>query len=133
MCVCVRVCVCVSVCVCVCACGCVRACACACVRPCACVRVRVRACVCVVRVHVPDRLQINSSTIIVKDEADPATRLAIAEVTEEVTFHFYKLHMAQSLVAGKNYSVEFPHFRGQLRRSGEGLYLSSYTDGNQTV
>ena len=111
----------------------VRACVRVCVRACVLACVRVRACVCVVRVRVPDRLEINSSTIIVKDEADPATRLAIAEVTEEVMFHFYKLRMAHPLVAGRNYSVEFPHFRGQLRRSGEGLYLSSYTDGDQTV
>ena len=78
-------------------------------------------------------MEINSSAISVLDMAGSATPLAIAEVTEEETFHFFKIHMGQPLMANKNYSVRFPYFRGQLRRSGQGLYLSSYKDGDQTV
>ncbi|XP_070178504.1 uncharacterized protein [Littorina saxatilis] len=80
-----------------------------------------------------DRLVINSSQITLMDVDNLATSLTVGDVTEEVTYHFYHVHLASNLTEGKTYTIEFPHFTGMIRSSGQGLYLSSYKDGETTI
>ncbi|KAL8580187.1 hypothetical protein ACOMHN_059160 [Nucella lapillus] len=80
-----------------------------------------------------DRLTINSSAITVANVINPDTSLPVDGVTEEQQFDFYTIRMRSALVAGQSYSVHIANFRGDMRSSGEGLYLSSYKDGDLTV
>ncbi|KAK7461238.1 hypothetical protein BaRGS_00038713, partial [Batillaria attramentaria] len=80
-----------------------------------------------------DRLTINSSAITVTTASPPNTPVIVTGISEDETFHFYKIHLATSLTQGENYTINFPHFRGDLRTNGQGLYRSSYKDGDETI
>ena len=53
--------------------------------------------------------------------------------TYEEQRHFYRLHLREALEAGKTYRLVFSHFTGPLTTDGNGLYLSYYRDGGETV
>lgn len=80
---------------------------------------------------LPDRLEIDSSLIRVKDETGAELEISGFENLEQ--FHFYRINLKQNLTAGKIYTVDIPQFTGKIRSNGEGLYWSSYVDGNQRM
>ncbi|XP_076438167.1 uncharacterized protein LOC143277263 isoform X2 [Babylonia areolata] len=80
-----------------------------------------------------DRLTIDQSSVRVASVSSPDQDLPVAGITEEEQFHFYRVHMGQTLRAGQSYSLSILNFHGDMRTSGEGLYLSSYKDDNRTI
>ena len=63
----------------------------------------------VITLHV-DRLEIAQSDVSVRQMGGNA--VTVDDITYDAEPHFYNIHLNQNLVVGRQYQIEFSHFRG---------------------
>lgn len=78
-----------------------------------------------------DRLDIDNADVSVKDKATGENIVAHPMYNKEL--HFFYMHLMKKLVEGQTYIIEFKKFSGPLTMDGQGLYYSSYREGDETV
>ena len=79
-----------------------------------------------------DRLNIDPGDVSVVVKGSGVS-VDIRNISYEAEPHFYHIHLGRNLDRDVDYQIRFNKFNGSLSTDGQGLFINSYKDGDQTM